>query len=132
MSCSFARKVAAMNGGFNLIAAKTLLNRGVHCITWGDDMGYRKGMFFSRQVYKDIMWPWHKRAADLAHRCRAFVEMHVDGNINAIMDLVVEAGIDAINDVGPGGNVDLAQLKERYRDRITLHGGLSRFTSRMS
>jgi len=129
---TFAKRVAAMNGEFNLRAAENLLERGVHCITWGDDMGYRKGMFFSREVYKDVIWPWHKKVADLAHKYGAFAEMHVDGNINAIMDLVVEAGIDAINNVGPGDNMDLAELKEKYGDRITLHGGLSRFTSRMS
>ena len=128
----FARRVEAMNGKFNLGAAKNLLERGVHCITWGDDMGYRKGMFFSREVYKDVIWPWHKKVADLAHKYGAFAEMHVDGNINAIMDLVVEAGIDAINNMGPGDNMDLAELKEKHGDRITLHGGLSRFTSRMS
>jgi len=121
-----------MNGEFNLIAAENLLERGVHCITWGDDMGYKKGMFFSREIYKDVIWPWHKKAADLAHRYGAFAEMHVDGNINAIVDLIVKAGIDAINNVGPGDNMDLAELKEKYGDRITLHGGLSRFTSRMS
>jgi len=128
----FARRVEAMIGEFNLKAAKNLLERGVHCVTWGDDMGYRKGMFFSREIYRDIIWPWHKRIADLAHRYGAFAEMHVDGNINAIMDLIVEAGIDAINNVGPGDNMNLAELKEKYGDKITLHGGLSRFTSRMS
>ncbi|MEM3027648.1 MAG: uroporphyrinogen decarboxylase family protein [Candidatus Bathyarchaeia archaeon] len=129
---SFAKKAAALIGEFNLKVAKNLLERGVHCITWGDDMGYRKGMFFSREVYKDIIWPWHRKAAELAHRYGAFAEMHVDGNINAIMDLIVDAGIDAINNVGPGDNMDLAELKEKYGDRITLHGGLSRFISRMS
>jgi uroporphyrinogen decarboxylase len=129
---SFARKAAALMGEFNLKVAKNLLERGVHCITWGDDMGYRKGMFFSREVYKDVIWPWHRRAAELAHRYGAFAEMHVDGNINAIMDLIVDARIDAINNVGPGDNMDLAELKEKYGDRITLHGGLSRFLSRMT
>ncbi|MDH5439106.1 MAG: uroporphyrinogen decarboxylase family protein [Candidatus Bathyarchaeota archaeon] len=129
---AFAKRVAVMNGEFNLRAAENLLERGVHCITWGDDMGYKKGMFFSREVYEDVIWPWHKKIADLVHKYGAFAEMHVDGNINAIMDLVVEAGIDAINNVGPGDNMDLAELKEKYGGKITLHGGLSRFTSRMS
>ncbi len=128
----FAEKLAALNGEFNLKAAKNLLERGIQCLHWADDMGYKKGMFFSREVYKALIWPWHKRAAELAHRYGAFAEMHVDGNINAIMDLIVEAGIDAINNVGPGDNMDLAELKQKYGDRLTLHGGLSRFTSQMS
>jgi len=43
----FAEKLAALNGEFNLRAGKNLLERGVECLQWGDDMGYKKGMFFS-------------------------------------------------------------------------------------
>lgn len=128
----FAEKLAALNGEFNLKTARNLLERGVQCLRWGDDMGYKKGMFFSRDVYKALIWPWHRKAAETAQRYGAFAEMHVDGNVNAIMDLIVEAGIDAINNVGPGDNMDLTQLKEKYGDRLTLNGGLSRFTSQMS
>jgi len=128
----FAKRLVDKLGDFNCRAAQNLLEKGVQCITWSDDLGYKRGTFIAPRVYEEIIYPWHRRVAQLAHKYEAFVEMHVDGNINAIMDLLVQGGVDAINNVGPGDNMDLATLKAKYGDHITLSGGMSRYTAQMT
>jgi len=129
---TFAKKLIAKIGEFNLKAAKNCLERDVQSIGWVDDLGYNEGMFISPRIYEDAIYPWHKRAIDLAHKYGAFVNMHSHGNINAIMPLLVKAGLDAINPVGPSDNMDLKTLKEKYGDKITFEGGISKFIGEMS
>ncbi|RLI37497.1 hypothetical protein DRO55_01205 [Candidatus Bathyarchaeota archaeon] len=128
----FAMRIIGKLGEFNYKAAKNLLETGVHSIGWVDDLGYNKGMFISPKIYEEIIYPWHRRLIDLAHKHGAFVNMHSHGNINAIFHLLVDAKLDVINPVGPSDNMDLKELKEKFGDRITLQGGISKFIGEMT
>jgi len=113
-------------GIFNLKAERNLLERGALMITWVDDLGYNKGTFMNPKLYEELIFPWHKKAIDLAHKYGAFVNMHSHGNINAIVPLLVEAQLDVLNPIGPSDNMNLAFLKEKFGDKLCLQGGLSK------
>jgi hypothetical protein len=113
-------------GEFNLRAERNLLERGAMMINWVDDLGYNKGTFMNPELYEKLIFPWHKKAIELAHRYGAFVNMHSHGNINAVVPLLVEAGLDVLNPVGPSDNMDLAVLKKLFGDHLCLQGGLSK------
>ena len=119
-------KLLSKVGEFNLRAERNLLERGAMMINWVDDLGYNKGTFMNPKLYEELIFPWHKKAIELAHRYGAFVNMHSHGNINAVVPLLVDAGLDVLNPVGPSDNMDLAVLKERFGDRLCLQGGLSK------
>ena len=128
----FFERLIAKVGEFNLRAEKNLLERGAMMIAWVDDLGYNKGTFMNPKLYEELIFPWHKRAIDLAHKHGAFVNMHSHGNINAIVPLLVRAGLDVLNPIGPSDNMDLGALKDRYGDRLCLQGGLSKHVGFMS
>jgi len=132
LSRRFFEKLIAKVGEFNLRAERNLLERGALMIAWVDDLGYNKGTFMNPRLYEELIFPWHKRAIDLAHRYGAFVNMHSHGNINAIVPLLVRAGLDVLNPVGPSDNMDVEGLKEKYGDRLCLQGGLSKHLGFMS
>ncbi len=119
-------KLLAKVGEFNLRAERNLLERGAMMISWVDDLGYNKGTFMNPKLYEELIFPWHKKAIEQAHKYRAFVNMHSHGNINAIVPLLVNTGLDVLNPIGPSDNMDLAALKERFGDRLCLQGGLSK------
>ncbi len=119
-------KLLGKVGEFNLRAEKNLLERGAMMINWVDDLGYNKGTFMNPKLYEELIFPWHKKAIELAHRYGAFVNMHSHGNINAIVPLLVDAGLDVLNPIGPSDNMNLKVLKERFGDRLCLQGGLSK------
>jgi uroporphyrinogen decarboxylase len=60
------------------------------------------------------------------------MHMHSHGYIVPLMDKIIETGVDILNPVGPGDNMDLAQLKQRYGDRVVLNGGISKYIEHMS
>jgi uroporphyrinogen decarboxylase len=119
-------------GEFNLRSAQHLLECGVHAISFPDDLGYNTALFISPRMYREFFLPWHQRLAELCHSYGAYVNMHSHGNLNAIMPLLVEAGIDILNPVGPSDGMNLGGLKARFGDRMTLQGGVSKFIGRMS
>jgi len=117
---------------FNLRVAEHLLQAGCEFITWVDDLGHNLAPFISPAAYREFIFPWHERIADLCHRYGAYAHMHSHGNINLLLPQMAEAGIDLINPVGPSDGMDVAQLKEQYGDRMTLVGGISKYLADMS
>jgi uroporphyrinogen decarboxylase len=55
--------------------------------------------------------------------------LHSDGNLNAIMDDIVQLKIAALNPLQRSANMDLADIKAKYGDRLCLIGNLSTTTT---
>ncbi len=49
---------------------------------------------------------------------------HTDGNVMAILDMIVDTGIDALNPLEPAAHMDIEWVKERYGSRIALVGNI--------
>jgi len=90
-----------------------------------DDMAYNDGPMFSPASFERIFLPAYARMVRAWKSAGArFVLLHCDGNIEPILDMVLEAGIDGINPVEPRSGMDLVRLKRRYGDRLALIGGM--------
>ena len=90
-----------------------------------DDMGSNHGPMFSPRTFERVFLPCYSRM------CTAFREagvanvgLHCDGNVEAILDMLLDAGIDTLNPVEPKANMDVVALRERYGDRLAFVGGL--------
>jgi len=103
-----------------------LLERGAMMIEWPDDLGYKGGTFMNPKLYEDLLYPWHVKAFELAHKYGAFINMHSHGKIDALVPLFAKAKLDALNPVGPTDNMNLKALKDEYGDKICFQGGLSK------
>lgn len=114
-----------MTTKFSLDSAKRLLDCGVDAIFPPSDLGSGQGLLFSPAMFREYVFPWLKALADLCHDYGAWFHLHSHGHIQDLMDGIVEAGVDIINPIGPSDHNDLALYKQRWGDRITLHGGIS-------
>ncbi len=121
-----------MTGKFSIEAAKMLLSCGVDCIGAASDLGSAYTLLFSREMFREYVFPWMKELADLCHQNGAYFHLHSHGHIEDIMDDIVESGVDIINPIGPSEHNDLGVFKQRWGDRITLHGGISTTIANMS
>ena len=54
-------------GEWNLKAARMMLEAGVDCVTFVDDLGSERGLLFSPDLYDRHFFPWHRALCDLAH-----------------------------------------------------------------
>jgi len=103
-----------------------LLERGYefHAFVFPDDLGYRNGLLFSPQTYREVLKPVHRRAIEWCHARGIKVMMHSCGNITALLDDLVEIGLDGLNPFEVKAGMDILDAKRRYGDRLVLQGGI--------
>ncbi len=116
----FMKRLVDKLGEMNLAAAENYLKRGVDSIVFADDLGDRNGPLISPETYGEFFLPWHRRIVELCHSYDAVCHMHSHGNINKILPLLAEAGIDLLNPLDPEDSMDLAEVKETYGDRMSF------------
>lgn len=103
-----------------------LAKAGVDQLSVIGDIGMQTGMMISPNSWREQDKP---RWQTLLDSCRAINPdlhffFHSDGNITDVMDDLVDVGFDIINPIQPEC-MDPIEVKKRWGDRITLHGGIS-------
>ena len=94
-------------------------------IIWGsDDMGYKTGLLISPDDTRKYVLSGHKVLAEMSHDADRLYILHSCGNLNSIMD-------DLINDVRIDGKhsyedtiEDVRQVKYTYGQHMALLGGI--------
>jgi len=89
-----------------------------------DDLGYKNTPFMSPAMYREILFPAHKRLFDFAHSMKLPVVLHCDGFVEALVPLLIEAGIDCLQPIETKAGMDLLKLKRDFGRRIALIGGM--------
>lgn len=115
-------RLLARLGDWNLRAARHMLEAGVDCIGFCDDLGSSTNLLMSPALYRRYFLPWHAALAEVVHDSGGVLHMHSHGNINSILDDVIGAGIDMLNPLDRTDGMDLADIRQRY-PRLTLVGG---------
>jgi uroporphyrinogen decarboxylase len=88
------------------------------------DMAYNRATFCSPAMYKEMLWPQHKRLVEWAHAHRMKFIYHTDGNVNQVMDLWVEAGFDCFQPIEAKADMDVRDLAPKYGDKLSFFGNI--------
>ena len=88
------------------------------------DMAYRGGTMCSPRMYREIIWPDHKRLVDWAHERGMKFIYHTDGDVRGVLDLYVEAGFDMIQPLEAKARMDVRELAPQYGDRLAFFGNI--------
>jgi uroporphyrinogen decarboxylase len=96
---------------------------GVDVIIFGDDIGTERGMMISPDTWRQWLKPRLKKAIQAAKDVNPDVlcYYHSDGDIQLIIDELIECGIDILNPVQPEC-MDPVKVYNQYKDRISLWG----------
>lgn len=107
-----------------LLLLEEMLKRGVDGVEGGYDWASSQGPVFSPRHFRKFVFPRLKQITDLCHRYGVPYVKHTDGNINSLMDDLVAAGVDGFQAIEPRAGMDIAQLKARYGQVMTLIGNV--------
>lgn len=88
------------------------------------DVGYKSGPFFSPTMYRELIWPDHKRMRDWAHARGMKFIYHTDGDVRKFLDLFVEAGFDCIQPMEAKAHMDVRELAPKYGKRLSFFGNI--------
>lgn len=89
-----------------------------------EDMGFKEKPFMSPAMYKDLIWPAHRRTFQDAHARGLPVVVHSCGFVEPLVPGLIEAGMDCLQAMEVKAGMDLVRLKKAYGDRIALFGGM--------
>jgi uroporphyrinogen decarboxylase len=88
------------------------------------DMAYNHATMCSPQMYRDLIWPDHKRIADWAHTHDMKFIFHTDGDINGVLDLYQEAGFDCLQPLEAKANMDIRRIGPTHGKTFTYFGNI--------
>jgi uroporphyrinogen decarboxylase len=89
-----------------------------------EDMGFKERPFMSPAMYKDIIWPAHKRTFGFGRARGLPIIVHSCGFVEPLVPGLIEAGMDCLQAMEVKAGMDLLRLKRTYGDRIALCGGM--------
>lgn len=91
-------------------------------VVFQDDWGARPEYTPSRQVFRELFLPLYREYCDILRAADKFVFFCVRGQIQDLLDDLVETGIDAIH--ADLSQMDFEWLAERFRNRVTFWNGI--------
>ena len=98
---------------------------GVEFVVTSDDIADNRSTLISPKVWEKLFLPHFHRFVQSVHDLGLFFWKHTDGQIMAVLDGLVEAGIDGIDPIDPQAGMDLAKVKQFYGSRIAIKGNVN-------
>ena len=97
-------------------------------VSEADDLGAQNSLLVSLRLYRELIWPYHKRLFDFIKskaKGKVYIFFHNDGAIYPTIPLLIEAGVDILNpwQVNCAGMDDTAKFKREYGRDLTIWGG---------
>ncbi|MEI6807502.1 MAG: uroporphyrinogen decarboxylase family protein [bacterium] len=118
------REIYRRQAEWNRAFAMNCLDLGVDMIHVSDDWGSQSGLLFSPEMWWNLMYPAHKVTCDAVKSRNAYLSLHSDGNINAVLDGVVKLGYQVFHPYQESAGMDFNVYKQKYADSFVIMGGL--------
>jgi len=104
------------------------VGENVMVISCADDLGAQDSLLVSLDMYRKLIWPYHKKLFDFIKtraKSKVYIFFHNDGAIYETLPLLIEAGVDILNpwQVNCRGMDDTAKFKREFGGDLTIWGG---------
>jgi uroporphyrinogen decarboxylase len=99
-------------------------DRGANAILLADDIAYQQGLMANPELLRRHVLPSLTRQAQSFKAMNLPVFFHSDGNLNDIIDDLIETGLDGLQCIESAAGMDLTTVRERYGDHLCLWGNL--------
>ncbi|MFH1007506.1 MAG: uroporphyrinogen decarboxylase family protein [Candidatus Latescibacterota bacterium] len=120
---AICKKIAELQGKRMVREVKFLAQLGVDGIMPAGDLGSSTSMLASPQMYRELVYPWHKAQVQEAHRYGLKVLKHCCGHTWPVVNELAEV-YDAYEGIQASAGMDIGKLKERVGDQTCLWGGI--------
>jgi uroporphyrinogen decarboxylase len=111
-------------GRWNTRLAQLMVEAGVDAIVIHDDWGMNKSTFIKPDDWRRFVLPYIAQQVETIANTGVPVILHSDGNLNALLDDIVQLRISALNPLQRSANMNLAQVKAQYGQQLCLIGNL--------
>jgi len=112
-----------VNGLIHQVVEDIMSEPNVGGIFMGEDLGFFSGTFVSPKVLREKFLPRTKEIVDLTHEAGGVFVLHSCGNMYAVMDDIIEIGVDAKHSF-EDKIMPVEEAHEKWGDRIGIIGGV--------
>jgi uroporphyrinogen decarboxylase len=109
---------------YNIAQVHRALEYDIDAVYFGDDWGSQTGLQMGRRIWTRFIYPELKRMYGAVRDAGKKVFIHSCGDVDELFDDLVAIGLNCFNPFQPEV-MDVFDLLDRYRGRLTFHGGLS-------
>jgi uroporphyrinogen decarboxylase len=120
----FVHELYTAIADYNIAQINEALKYDIDAIIFGDDWGQQNGLIMGYETWKEFIYPQLKRMYDVVHDAGKYVFIHSCGDIDELFDDLINIGVNCFNPFQPEV-MDVEELINRYRGKLTFHGGLS-------
>ena len=98
-----------------------------------EDMAGKSGPLAGPIQIQEFIAPYYRKIWDLLHGRGARVfDQDSDGDMNAVIDAFLDAGVNCMHPMEPAANMDVVKARAKYGTRLAFYGGLDKHVLRRS
>jgi uroporphyrinogen decarboxylase len=90
-----------------------------------EDLGSTHSTLFSPEIYREVLWPYHKILGDFLHKENIKFFVHCCGKIDTLLPDFINAGIDVVQPLQANTGMDVRMLKREFGQDLTFWGNIS-------
>jgi len=109
---------------YNIAQVKKALTYDIDAVYFGDDWGQQHGLQMGRALWREFLLPPLRRMYGAVRAAGKYVFIHSCGDVDELFDDLIGIGLNCFHPFQPEV-MDVFALLEKYRGRLTFHGGLS-------
>jgi len=117
------KKIAELRGKQMIREVKFQAQLGIDGIMPCGDLGSSTSLMASPEIYREMVYPWHKAHAEEARKHGLKILKHCCGHTWPVINELAEV-YDAYEGIQASGGMDIKKLKERVGDQLCLWGGI--------
>jgi len=98
-----------------------------------EDMAGKSGPLAGPSQVEEFIKPYYRRVWDmLAEGGARLFDQDSDGDMNAVIDAFLQAGVNCMHPMEPAANMDIVAIREKYGTRLAMYGGIDKHVVRRS
>ncbi len=96
-----------------------------------EDFAGKSGPLVGPNQVREFLQPFYRRVWERAREYGAQVfSVDTDGNVEAVIEPMLESGVNQIYPMEPAAGMDIVKLREQYGQRLILKGGIDKHVLR--
>ena len=96
-----------------------------------EDMAGKSGPLLGPDHVREFIMPYYTRVwSEVRRHGGRLFSQDSDGNMNPLIDIFLECGINGMHPFEPGSGMDLIEVRKKYGKRLGIKGGIDKYALR--